>query len=666
MPLSATECYYNLRLWQVEALAFPRAPRIDAKNHLPPCYRIYAIHGEAYSKTASRGESLKGPLSLHHDADDADNEKAFLDWFGTAQKALDQMQEEWLMELRENQSDAKPKDNPDDDYLNAIRLSVLRKDNVKKDMKFTLLLAATSLQHGVLMLWKYEPGLGGWRKRLKVVDPKKPAGASRAPAFDFSRDGEYLAVGWTDCKLHLFDAKEGIELLEFDEAYLPRAVCFIQGAELADPPLLASGGRNGCVTIRAAETGEIVKSVDVEQWVATLATTGTGAILGVGTVGTGVKMVDTIFDPLSERVIAFWAQKDNEATGLPVASNFLTHDVLHHQTSPSGRTLISHAVQANSVDRLELLLKHTPTKTPAFSNLLHRDVEAMHALDYAMRNNDFVSLRLLLDAVIKLPPRARIGLTERYKYIDAKAGIDETTCRDEDGVGLSLRVGEKGLQPCLQPCFLVELAEKFPSLCAKFLQDLDLDEYEPYDGSPRYYPQRYEEKLLESTIEKLDRSKDYVCIKGTDSFAPQSRDLEDPNKSENKTTYCEPRQEERSSWPWTKSSSSEPVLPVEASQQLWPRNKAKAEECVNVEARLVGMPSLSAADAHDPREYTFSRLVRVYSRRKRTRHCAMMSPVMQTVIEYKWQVSIPPIATRLPPDYHRMCQLPLIAIGCYR
>jgi hypothetical protein len=83
-----------------------------------------------------------------------------------------------------------------------------------------------------------------------------------------------------------------------------------------------------------------------------------------------------------------------------------------------------------------------------------RDLSGRCALDYALYNRNEKSLRVLLRASMKVPPRAR----EHLFVHPNKHGV---------------------------PLFIDELARTFPHVLLDFLNELGLDEYESYDGRPQ-------------------------------------------------------------------------------------------------------------------------------------------------------------------------------------
>ena len=96
-------------------------------------------------------------------------------------------------------------------------------------------------------------------------------------------------------------------------------------------------------------------------------------------------------------------------------AGFLSNTSLYYQSSPSGRTLLAHAAYRRKYASWINGLLQAPAAAPPpqpVPSILRRALKvdnsrlrAQHALDYALENHDFYSLKALLKAVKALPPR---------------------------------------------------------------------------------------------------------------------------------------------------------------------------------------------------------------------------------------------------------------------
>ena len=430
----------------------------------------------------------------------------------------------------------------------------------------------------------------------------------RTPSFDIARDGAYVAIAANDAKLRLFDSKSGDELAMYDERYPVQSVHFVQGPCPGDPPMIASGGRGSFVNLRDVGSGALILKWEVKDWVTQICCPPAGGQLVVMRKNEKeLHMYATPLDTISESVIAFWAKAFTQPRGDDVPSPpgpgaFLKNEALFFESSPSGRTLLTHATACTDTHKRSAQLPWIRKLIAAqlgvpIPSIVRRDIHGKHALDYALLNHDFDALQILLKGVKKLPPRARDGLVQMY--------APPSTIKVEDGRPKY----DKDISKCDN--FLTKLATDYPMLCRDLFKDLDLDEYENFEDAPTVG--RVRRNALD--IELIDKSR--CAMFGRDRLTGT------------RTEIWEEHEEKRKHKGYFHLGEDE-------------------VEDLDVEFRLVGIRGLCAPVPHKGSAQwplagglTFSKIVeQLMDMDKRGDQAAnglIVTPAMQSVIEYKWE-----------------------------
>ncbi|KAL1503443.1 hypothetical protein AB1Y20_011931 [Prymnesium parvum] len=275
-------------------------------------------------------------------------------------------------------------------------------------------------------------------------------------AVAFNADGQLVASASKDRRLKIsrVDSLElSLELLH--EILHDAVVCTLAfGSDL-----LASAGFGGHVHLHDIRSGELVRTLEFSGVVRAAAFSSDARFLAIG--GDHHEIQSCELHP-SDDVLKLWIRSPI-APLLPL-SRVLRADFVRWLlwlSSPSGRTLVTHAVLQGDLSVLML------SELPGVS-VLRRDANGKHALDYALELQHSTMIAALLPHVMRtVPPNARVELVT----------------------------------------FLVKLARVYPELVAPALE---LELYRPYDGAPSF-------KRVARSMLKYGT----IALKGDDSDKPR-------------------------------------------------------------------------------------------------------------------------------------------------
>jgi len=175
-----------------------------------------------------------------------------------------------------------------------------------------------------------------------------------------------------------------------------------------------------------------------------------------GSLDTTVRMWGGLDSYGATTSIEYWGSAPMPQSPPPTA--FMSLQMICYQRDTKGKTLLSRAAEEANVEWLMAFMQlfKKPHESARASGCLaaamvQRDLEGRSVLDHALhpRAQNSKVLQLLLEASLQVPPKAREGLMNRQSQ-------EGSTIRS----------------------VLICLAESFPLLLAKYLKDVDLDQYE--------------------------------------------------------------------------------------------------------------------------------------------------------------------------------------------